>query len=146
VSSSLLTERVKIPFTALSPEIQEKYGYDSRTATAYGLTSRCNDPLVAVMNNSQHAYEVRPRKDKRGVDPDFGCASVRSAVVRGTGRSQQRLRQVRQASVAMARFFKFGTFDQEVVTTYDSGGLVVLVDRTMRALWSCAGNISSLRS
>jgi hypothetical protein len=81
-----------------------------------------------------------------GVDPDFRCASVRSAVVRGAGRSQQRLRQVGRASVAMARFFKFGTFDQEVVTTYDSGGLVVLVDRTMRALWSCAGNISSLRS
>ena len=28
---------------------------------------------------------------------------------------------------AMARFFKSGTFDQEVVATYDSGGLVVLV-------------------
>jgi ketosteroid isomerase-like protein len=28
---------------------------------------------------------------------------------------------------AMARLFKSGTFDQEVVATYDSGGLVVLV-------------------
>ena len=28
---------------------------------------------------------------------------------------------------AMARFFKSGTFDQEVVATYDSGDLVVLV-------------------
>jgi ketosteroid isomerase-like protein len=28
---------------------------------------------------------------------------------------------------AMARFFKSGTFNQEVVATYDSGGLVVLV-------------------
>ena len=59
---------MKIPFTALSPEIQEKYGYDLRTATAYGLTSRYNEPLAAVMNNSQHAYEVRPRKDHYGVD------------------------------------------------------------------------------
>ena len=28
---------------------------------------------------------------------------------------------------AMARFFKSGTFDQEVVATYDAGGIVVLV-------------------
>jgi hypothetical protein len=62
-----LTERVKIPFTELSPEIQEKYGYDSRAATAYGLT-QCSQPLVGAMTSSQHVYEIRPRKDHRGVD------------------------------------------------------------------------------
>jgi hypothetical protein len=29
-----------------------------------------------------HVYEVRSRKDKRGIDPDFRCAAIRSAVVK----------------------------------------------------------------
>ena len=58
---------MKIPFTELSPEIQEKYDYDSRAATAYGLTGRCSQPLAVAMTSSQR-YEVRPRKDHRGVD------------------------------------------------------------------------------
>jgi len=33
-----------------------------------GLTRRCGEPLADVMTSSQHVYEVRPRKDKRGVD------------------------------------------------------------------------------
>ena len=32
------------------------------------LTSRWSPPLAVVMTSSQHAYEVRPRKDKRGFD------------------------------------------------------------------------------
>jgi hypothetical protein len=32
-----------------------------------GLTKRCSQPLADVMS-PQHVYEVRPRKDKRGVD------------------------------------------------------------------------------
>lgn len=30
--------------------------------------ARCSEPRAAVMTSSQHVYEVRPRKDKRGVD------------------------------------------------------------------------------
>ena len=33
-----------------------------------GLTKRWSEPLAVVMISSQHVYEVRPRKDKRGVD------------------------------------------------------------------------------
>jgi hypothetical protein len=29
---------------------------------------RCSEPLAVAMTNSQHVYEVRPRKDHRGVD------------------------------------------------------------------------------
>jgi len=29
---------------------------------------RCSEPLAVAMTNSQHVYEVRPRKDKRGFD------------------------------------------------------------------------------
>ena len=29
---------------------------------------RCSQPLAGAMTSSQHVYEVRPRKDKRGVD------------------------------------------------------------------------------
>ena len=29
---------------------------------------RCSEPLAAVMTSSQHVYEVRLRKDHRGVD------------------------------------------------------------------------------
>ena len=29
---------------------------------------RCSERRAAVMTSSQHAYEVRPRKDHRGVD------------------------------------------------------------------------------
>ena len=29
---------------------------------------RCSQPLSNVMTSSQHVYEVRPRKDRRGVD------------------------------------------------------------------------------
>ena len=29
---------------------------------------RCTQPLAAPVPSSQHVYEVRPRKDKRGVD------------------------------------------------------------------------------
>jgi hypothetical protein len=32
------------------------------------LINRCSQPLAAVMTSSQHVYEVRPRKDHRGVD------------------------------------------------------------------------------
>jgi hypothetical protein len=31
-------------------------------------TGRCSEPLAAVMTSAQHVYEVRPRKDRRGVD------------------------------------------------------------------------------
>jgi hypothetical protein len=33
-----------------------------------GLINRWSQPLAAPMTNSQHFYEVRPRKDHRGVD------------------------------------------------------------------------------
>ena len=29
---------------------------------------RCSEPLARLMTSSQHVYEVRPRKDHRGVD------------------------------------------------------------------------------
>jgi hypothetical protein len=29
---------------------------------------RCSQPLTGVITSSQDVYEVRPRKDKRGVD------------------------------------------------------------------------------
>jgi hypothetical protein len=32
------------------------------------LTNRGSQPLVIAMTSSQHVYEVRPRKDHRGVD------------------------------------------------------------------------------
>jgi len=32
------------------------------------LTNRWSQPLAGAMTCSQHIYEVRPRKDKRGVD------------------------------------------------------------------------------
>jgi hypothetical protein len=31
-------------------------------------TMRCSQPLAVAMTSSQHVYEVRPRKDRRGVD------------------------------------------------------------------------------
>jgi hypothetical protein len=31
-------------------------------------TKRSSQPLAGAMTSSQHVYEVRPRKDKRGVD------------------------------------------------------------------------------
>ncbi len=33
-----------------------------------GLTNRCSQPLAVAMTSSRHVYEIRPRKDKRGVD------------------------------------------------------------------------------
>ena len=42
-------------------------------------TNRWSQPLAAVMTSSQHVYEVRSRKDHRGVDlisdalPLAGC-------------------------------------------------------------------------
>src|SRR4029453_17265303 len=32
------------------------------------LTRRCSEPLAVVMTSAHHAYEVRPRKDHRGVN------------------------------------------------------------------------------
>jgi hypothetical protein len=32
------------------------------------LTKRCGEPLAGAMTSPQHVYEVRPRKDRRGVD------------------------------------------------------------------------------
>ena len=32
------------------------------------LTKPCSQPLAASMTGSQHVYEIRPRKDYRGVD------------------------------------------------------------------------------
>jgi hypothetical protein len=32
------------------------------------LTNCCSSPLVGAMTGPQHVYEVRPRKDQRGVD------------------------------------------------------------------------------
>jgi len=48
---------------------------------------------------------------------------------------------------AMARFFKSGTFDQEVVATYNSGDLVVLVtiERTRAAVGGLPAQDWSLR-
>ena len=37
------------------------------------LTDCSSQPLAVVMTSSQHAYEVRPRKDHRGVDPISGA-------------------------------------------------------------------------
>ena len=34
----------------------------------HGLTRRCSEPLDSVMTSLQHVYEIRPRKDRRGVD------------------------------------------------------------------------------
>jgi hypothetical protein len=33
-----------------------------------GLTMRCIQPLAGAKTSSQHIYEVRPRKDHRGVN------------------------------------------------------------------------------
>jgi hypothetical protein len=49
----------------------------NRRGLLLGLTRRCSEPRPAPMTSSQHIYEVRPRKDKRGVDlisdaPPFG--------------------------------------------------------------------------
>ncbi len=38
------------------------------------------------MTSSQHVYEVRPRKDKRGVDLNFRCGGIPSPSVRKTFR------------------------------------------------------------
>ncbi len=32
------------------------------------LTKPCSQPLAASMTSSRHVYEIRPRKDYRGVD------------------------------------------------------------------------------
>ena len=40
------------------------------------LTKRCSEPQAAVMTSAQHVYEVRPRKDHRGVDLISRCASA----------------------------------------------------------------------
>jgi hypothetical protein len=32
------------------------------------LTKRCSQPLAGAMSRSQHVYEIRPHRDKRGVD------------------------------------------------------------------------------
>ena len=47
------------------------------------LTSRCSEPGWPLsMTNSQHVYEVLPRKDHRGVNLISRCAAIRSALVR----------------------------------------------------------------
>jgi hypothetical protein len=39
----------------------------NRTDNHGDLTNRCSEPLAVAMTTSQHVYEVRPRKDHRGV-------------------------------------------------------------------------------
>ncbi len=40
----------------------------SEHATRNNLTNRSSQPLAVAMPSSQHLYEVRPRKDHRGVN------------------------------------------------------------------------------
>ena len=42
----------------------------------YMTSKRCSEPQAAVMTSAQHVYEVRPRKDHRGVDLISRCASA----------------------------------------------------------------------
>jgi hypothetical protein len=56
--------RCELPFPDWAQALMTKYR--SRTND---LSNRSSQPAgAAVMTNSQHVYEVRPRKDKRGVD------------------------------------------------------------------------------
>src|SRR5262245_3782180 len=81
------------------------------------LTRRSAEANAALVRGDIDGYLalIKHAQDFTLLTP-FGGAPVRGF----DGSSENR--------AAMARFFKSGTFHQEVVTTYDSGDLVVLVD------------------
>jgi hypothetical protein len=62
-----------------------------------------------------HLYEVRPRKDRRGVDLIFRCAAVRSALLWRTKRDQQ-CNRLRDA---------FSRSHDAVIRVYDDAGNVI---------------------
>src|SRR5262245_10874709 len=80
------------------------------------LTRRSAEANTALVRGDIDGYLalIKHAQDFTLMTP-FGGAPVRGF----DGSSENR--------AAMARFFKSGTFQQEVVTTYDSGDLVVLV-------------------
>ena len=56
------------------------------------LTRRCSEPQAAVMTSAQHVYEVRPRKDHRGVDLISDALPFGRLWYDGAERNQQRNR------------------------------------------------------
>ncbi|PYK37017.1 MAG: hypothetical protein DME49_13265 [Verrucomicrobia bacterium] len=46
-----------------------------------GLAAKNARWVVQELFSVMHAYEVRPRKDKRGFNLNFQCAAIRPAVV-----------------------------------------------------------------
>ena len=80
------------------------------------LTRRSAEANTALVQGDIDGYLalIEPAKDYTLMAP-FG-----GALTRGFDTSSEH-------RAAIARFFKSGTFDQEVVASYDSGGLVVLV-------------------
>ena len=61
----------------------------SEHATRNDLTNRSSEPLAVAMPSSQHLYEVRPRKDHRGVNLisdalPFGACGTASQMQSGT--------------------------------------------------------------
>ncbi len=80
------------------------------------LTQRTAEANAALIHGDIDGYLalIEHAKDYTLMAP-FGGATVRGFDTSSEHRA------------AMARLFKSGTFDQEVVATYDSGGLVVLV-------------------
>ena len=57
-----------------------------------GLTMCCSVPLAIAMTISQHVYEVRPRKDKRGFDLISDALPFGRAWHRLRGSLQERFR------------------------------------------------------
>lgn len=80
------------------------------------LTRRSAEANTALVQGDIDGYLalIEPAKDYTLMAP-FGGAPTRGFDTSSEHRA------------AIARFFKSGTFDQEVVATYDSDGLVVLV-------------------
>jgi hypothetical protein len=72
-------------------------------------------PTTPTAAHSTHIYEVRPRRDKRGVDPISDALPFGRLWLRRTKRSQQcnRLRKV------------FSRSHDAVIRVYDEGGNVI---------------------
>jgi hypothetical protein len=65
ISRSQAITTVLFSFLAVASKRQYQ---QSKAWITKRLAKRCSAPLAAVMTSSQHVYEIRPRKDKRGVD------------------------------------------------------------------------------
>ena len=69
----------------------------NRRGLSLGPTRRCNEPRPAPMTSSQHIYEVRPRKDKRGFDLISDALPFGRLVVR-RGQTQSRMQSDTRSS------------------------------------------------